>query len=103
MKSQKEKADDFLKLHHSEHILILPNAWDVPSARIFEEAGFLAVATTSGGVSASLGFPDGERISRKEMLDAVGRITKSVLVPVSADMEAGFNVDIEGGPKPRKK
>lgn len=83
-------------MHHSKRILILPNAWDVPSARIFEEASFRAIATTSGGVSVSLGYPDGERISRQEMLEAVGRIAKSVLVPVSADMEAGFSQDVEG-------
>ncbi|MGI0090884.1 MAG: isocitrate lyase/PEP mutase family protein [Nitrososphaerales archaeon] len=90
MVSQKEKAIEFRNLHHSGHILILPNAWDVPSARVFEDAGFPAVATSSGGVSASLGYPDGEKIPLDEMLGAVARIARSVSVPVSADMEAGF-------------
>lgn len=90
MATQKEKATAFRKLHHSDRILVLPNAWDVSSALIFEEAGFPAVATTSGGVAASLGYEDGERISRDEMLTVVGRIARSVSVPVSADMEAGY-------------
>lgn len=90
LKRLKEKAIRFLELHHTGRILVLPNAWDVPSARIFENAGFPAIATTSGGVSVSLGYPDGENISRDEMLSAVSRIASSVSVPVSADMESGF-------------
>jgi enamine deaminase RidA (YjgF/YER057c/UK114 family) len=54
LQSQKQRAIDFRSLHHSQHILVLPNAWDVASARIFEEAGFHSVATSSGGVAASL-------------------------------------------------
>lgn len=84
------KARIFLELHHAAHILVLPNAWDAASARIFEEAGFPAVATTSGGVANSLGYPDGENVSREEMLAAVHRIAAAVTVPVSADMEAGY-------------
>ena len=71
-------------------MLVLPNAWDAGSARIFVEAGFPALATTSAGIAFSLGYPDGERISRAEMLAAVARITARVTVPVTADMEAGF-------------
>lgn len=85
-----EKARAFLELHHAAQILVLPNAWDAASARIFEEAGFPAVATTSAGVANSLGYPDGEYVSREEMLDAVERIAAAVSVPVSADMEAGY-------------
>lgn len=84
------KAKALLDLHHAAHILVLPNAWDAASARIFEEAGFPAVATTSGGVANSLGYSDGENIPREEMLDAVRRIAAAVSVPVSADMEAGY-------------
>jgi len=69
---------------------VLPNAWDAGSARIFVEAGFPALATTSAGIAFSLGYPDGEKISRDEMLAAVARITRRVSVPVTADMEAGF-------------
>lgn len=89
-KSQKEKAKRFLSLHQGPHILILPNAWDAASARIFEAAGFPAIATTSGGVAVSLGFPDGETVPRDEMIDATHRIARAVEVPVTADIEAGY-------------
>lgn len=85
-----EKAKRLRALHAGPGILVLPNAWDVASARIFEEAGFAAIATTSAGIAASLGYPDGERISRGEMAKAVGRIASAVKVPVSADLEAGY-------------
>ncbi len=70
--------------------MILPNAWDVASARIFEQAGFPAIATTSAGIANLFGYPDGERISRAEMLDMVARIARAVKIPVTADMEAGY-------------
>lgn len=87
--TQKEKANVFRALHRGR-ILLLPNVWDVASARIIEEAGFSAIATTSAGVAFSLGYPDGERISREEMLARVARIAKAVKVPVTADVEAGY-------------
>jgi 2-methylisocitrate lyase-like PEP mutase family enzyme len=71
-------------------MLVLPNAWDAASARIFEDAGFPALATTSAGIAYAHGYPDGERINRAEMLAAVARITSHVAVPVTADMEAGY-------------
>jgi len=74
---------------------VLPNAWDVASARIVEDLGFPAIATTSAGIAASLGYPDGQKISRDEMLDMVGRIARAVRVPVTADLEAGYGVTIE--------
>ena len=83
-------ARDFLALHGGSNILVLPNAWDAASARIFEEAGFPAIATTSAGVAFSLGYPDGEKLSRDEALGAVRRIASAVSVPVTADLEAGF-------------
>jgi len=85
-----EKAELFRKLHRKPKILILPNAWDVASARIFENAGFPAIGTSSAGVAFSLGYPDGQRISRQEMLDVVRRIARAVAVPVTADVEAGY-------------
>ncbi len=85
-----DKIAAFRKLHQGPGILVLPNAWDVASARIFEEAGFAAVATTSAGVANSLGYPDGERISRDEMIAVVKRIAGALKVPVTADMEAGY-------------
>jgi len=89
-KTQKKKAEDFRALHQGKQILILPNGWDVPSARVFEDAGFPAVATSSAGVLVSLGYPDGEIIGRDEFVSAVGRIAKVVSVPLSADIVAGF-------------
>ena len=71
-------------------MLVLPNAWDAGSARIFVEAGFPALATTSAGIAFSLGYMDGERISRAEMVAAVSRITRRIAVPITADMEAGY-------------
>lgn len=88
--SQAELGRKFLELHQGPNILVLPNAWDAASARIFEEVGFPAVATSSAGVAFSLGYPDGERISREESLVAVQRIAAAVEVPVTADLEAGF-------------
>lgn len=84
------KAAHLRELHHGPPILVLPNAWDAASARIFEATGFDAIATTSGGIANECGFPDGEYISREEMLDAVRRITRTVGIPVTADMEAGY-------------
>jgi 2-methylisocitrate lyase-like PEP mutase family enzyme len=89
-RDQAELARQFLQLHRGPKILVLPNAWDVSSARIFEEAGFPAIGTTSAGVAFSLGYPDGQKIPRGEMLAAVRRIAEAVEVPVTADVEAGF-------------
>ena|SRR5688572_15352306 len=88
--SRKAKAELFRKLHDPDHLLVLPNAWDVASARIFEEAGFPAIGTTSAGIAYSLGYADRERISREEMAGAVRRIAEAVRVPVTADVEAGY-------------
>jgi 2-methylisocitrate lyase-like PEP mutase family enzyme len=89
-KTQAELGRQFLALHHGPKILVLPNAWDTASARIFEEAGLSAIGTSSAGVAFSLGYPDGQKISRDEMLGAVRRIAEAVEVPVTADVEAGF-------------
>jgi 2-methylisocitrate lyase-like PEP mutase family enzyme len=86
----KTKAEAFRAMHHGKRILVLPNAWDVASARVFEEAGFGAIATTSAGVAFTLGYPDGQRISREEMLGVVRRIAAAVKAPVTADVEAGY-------------
>jgi len=89
-KTQAELARQFLELHSGPKILVLPNAWDVASARIFEDAGFPAIGTSSAGVAFSLGYPDGQKIPREEMLAVVRRIAEAVDVPVTADVEAGF-------------
>jgi len=92
MTAQGRKAEELRKLHGGPRILVLPNAWDVASARVLEELGYPAIATTSAGVAFSLGYPDGQRISRDEMLEAVARIARAVRVPVTADMESGYGI-----------
>ena len=87
---QKAKAMAFRGMHRGGMILVLANAWDVASARVIEEAGCAAIATTSAGVAFSLGYPDGQKISREEMLARVGRIARAVKVPVTADVESGY-------------
>lgn len=88
--AQIERARQFLALHDRCKILVLPNAWDAASARIFEEAGFPAIGTSSAGIAFSLGYPDGQKISRGEMLSVVRRIAGAVRVPVTADVESGY-------------
>ena len=84
------KAERLRELHAGPHLLVLPNAWDVASARVFADCGFPAIATASWAIAAAHGYPDGENIPRGEMLAAVEQITRSVDVPVSADLEAGY-------------
>src|SRR5256712_2759811 len=88
--TQSQKAQQFRALHEGPGMLVLPNAWDVIGARLIEEAGFPAIAPCSAGVAWALGWPDGERISRGEMLAVVRRIALSVRIPVTADVEAGY-------------
>jgi 2-methylisocitrate lyase-like PEP mutase family enzyme len=83
-------AADFLALHHGPGF-VLPNAWDAGSARILEQVGFPAIATTSAGIAWSLGVPDGGAVDRDTMLDHVGRIVVAVGVPVTADLESGYD------------
>jgi 2-methylisocitrate lyase-like PEP mutase family enzyme len=93
--SQRDRAETFRRLHRGPDLLVLPNAWDVVTARLVEEAGFPAVATTSAGIAWALGYPDGERITRAEMVDVVRRIAAAVRLPVTADMEAGYGATPE--------
>lgn len=90
IQDQRAKAEGFRQMHDRSRILVLPNAWDAASARIFEGAGFSAVATTSAGVSYTAGYPDGEAIPREDMVTIVRWIARSVSVPVTADIESGF-------------
>ena len=90
MSTQSDKAEEFRGLHDRREVLVLPNAWDVPSARVFEDEGFPAVATSSAGMLVSLGYPDGEEIPPKEFDAAVGRISRVLSVPLSVDVVGGF-------------
>src|SRR5690348_4625273 len=78
-----KKALQFANLHQGPRILILANAWDAASARIFEAAGCPAIATSSAGVAFALGHRDGEQLTRDEMLEVVRRVVDSVSIPVS--------------------
>ena len=89
------KADQFLNLHREPCILVLANVWDVASARIVEHVGFKAIATSSGAIANALGYPDGQRISRAEMLAVVERIASNASLPVTADLEAGYGDTLE--------
>ncbi|HXN08276.1 MAG TPA: isocitrate lyase/phosphoenolpyruvate mutase family protein [Candidatus Acidoferrales bacterium] len=94
MSGQREKAEKFRALHQTARPLVLVNAWDVVSARIVEDLGFPAVATTSAGVAWAEGFADGEHISRDHMLARVKRIAKAVQVPLTADLEGGYGYTV---------
>ena len=85
-----DKAELLRSLHHGPPILVLPNAWDAATARVFEHAGFPAIATTSAGVAAALGYTDGGGAPPNEMIEAVARIARAVQVPVTADIEYAY-------------
>jgi 2-methylisocitrate lyase-like PEP mutase family enzyme len=88
-----ELAERLRALHHAAEPLVLANAWDASTARAVVAAGFEAVATTSSGVSAALGYADGEQTPADEMFAAVARIARAVEpVPVTADIEAGYRL-----------
>ena len=90
MTTLREKAEVLRRLHHQPNPLVLPNAWDVPSARTFEDAGFPAVATSSAALMVSHGYPDGQAMPRRDLLRATGSIARALSVPLSADLVAGY-------------
>ncbi|MFF3466777.1 isocitrate lyase/phosphoenolpyruvate mutase family protein [Streptomyces sp. NPDC002619] len=92
----RDRALAFRALHIPGRPLVLANAWDALSARLAEDAGGAAVATTSAGLAWALGAPDGDRLERDAALDAVARIAAAVRVPVSADIESGYAKDPAG-------
>lgn len=83
-------AQAFRRMHDRKRVLLLPNAWDAGSARLFAQRGFAAIATTSAGMAWSLGYADGERAPLAEVLAAIGRIVRVVEVPLTADIETGY-------------
>lgn len=87
---QRKKADALRALHSGPEPLVLVNVWDAGSARIVEDLGFPAIATTSAGIAFSKGLPDGQKISSERMMAAVAEIAQAVNVPVTADAEAGY-------------
>lgn len=95
MPNQQEKAERFLALHHGRSPLLIPNPWDVGSARLLVSLGFEALATTSGGFAGTLGRPDGQ-VSLEEVLTHAAAVSAAVDVPVSADLENGFAHEPDG-------
>jgi 2-methylisocitrate lyase-like PEP mutase family enzyme len=87
---QKRKAEALRALHHARDPLLLVNVWDIASARIVEQAGFPALATTSAGIAFAEGYPDGQQIHPDHMFARVAQIAQAVSVPVTADVEAGY-------------
>src|SRR5712691_7523104 len=88
---QHAKATAFRRMHFEPPILVLPNAWDVASAKALAAlSGCRALATTSSAVARSLGWEDGEQAPRSEMVEAARRIAAAVDVPVTADLERGY-------------
>jgi 2-methylisocitrate lyase-like PEP mutase family enzyme len=89
----RSRCDLLRSLHRPGDPLLLPNAWDVATARAVVAAGFPVVATTSGGVAATLGYEDHEGAPGDEMLAAAARIARGVEVPVTVDAEAGYGME----------
>jgi 2-methylisocitrate lyase-like PEP mutase family enzyme len=87
------RCDLLRSLHRPGDPLLLPNAWDVATARAVVAAGFPVVATTSGGIAATLGYEDHEGAPADEMFAAAARIARGVQVPVTVDAEAGYGME----------
>ena len=86
----KNRFDDFLKLHHQPEPLLIGNAWNVQSAKVFEQHQLKALATSSAAVAETLGFADGQGMGLKDYLFVIKRIAASVSLPLSVDFEAGY-------------
>src|SRR5438270_13218027 len=95
MSAAPEKSERFLALHHGAAPLLMPNPWDMGSARLLEAMGFEALATTSGGFAATLGRVDGS-VTRDEAVAHAAEVAGAVDVPVSADLENCFADAPEG-------
>ena len=91
---QKEKAEVFLKFHQDKEILVLLNSWDIGSSKLIEACGYKAIATTSMGIAASLGYPDSQVIKLSEMINVITGIVNAVQVPVTVDIEAGYGNNV---------
>jgi 2-methylisocitrate lyase-like PEP mutase family enzyme len=95
MRTQVEKAETFRALHHRNHAFIIPNPWDVGTARLLETLGFEALATTSAGFAFSIGRPDGA-VGRERMLAHAAEIVAATALPVSADLENCYTDNPDG-------
>lgn len=88
--SQKEKAIRFRELHHTGDMLLMPNIWDPLGALLMESLNYPAIATASAAIAFANGYQDGEHIPFNDLLLLLSRITKSVTLPVTADIESGY-------------
>lgn len=84
----------FKQLHYADKPLFLPNAWDAKSARVFEQCGFKAIATSSAAVANALGYEDGEQIPFDELFFVVKRIAASTKALLTVDIEGGFGAEV---------
>ena len=83
-------AETFHSLHRQKDILILPNAWDAGSAKVVEDAGAKAIATSSAGVAWALGYPDGDVLPPRMLADLTANITAAIRIPLSVDFEGAY-------------
>lgn len=88
--------ETFSQLHYSDEPLVMGNVWDVASAKVFEELGFKAIATSSAAIANSMGYEDGQNMPFGLLLETVQRIKKSISIPLSVDMERGYANTIPG-------
>jgi len=89
------KLQNFKKMHDSDDLLLLPNAWDLLSALVLAQSGFKAIATSSWGVANALGYSDGEKIEFKQLFTLINKMTSLIDIPVSVDIESGYSDDIK--------
>ena len=99
MKTQVQKAEAFRALHTRPQAFVIPNPWDVGTARMLARLGFEALATTSAGYAFSAGLQD-NRVGRDRMLAHVADIVAATELPVSADLENGFGDDPRASRRP---
>src|SRR5882762_646240 len=86
-------GNTFKTLHDGDALLLLPNAWDAGSARLIENLGAKAIATTSAGLSWSRGYPDGDALPAEQLVAAARDIARVIRVPLSVDIEGGYSND----------
>jgi len=89
-----DKLSLFKDMHSQAELLFLPNAWDVVSAMVLEQAGFKAIGTTSYGVARAMGYEDGQRIKFDDLLGLVKKMISAIEVPITVDIEAGYSNNI---------
>jgi 2-methylisocitrate lyase-like PEP mutase family enzyme len=89
-----DRFEEFKQLHHQSAPLLIGNVWDAMSAKIFEQLGFKAVATSSAALARTMGYEDGEKIPFDLLLKMVERIISNINIPLSVDMEGGYSRNI---------